>query len=43
MTRVVLVTTVAHLGGTVAFGLLLLYAAGAVGVAMLVGRRRDLT
>jgi ABC-2 type transport system permease protein len=41
-----LVTTVAHLGGTVplpvAFGLLCLYVAGAVGVALLVGRRRDL-
>ncbi|MET7376385.1 hypothetical protein [Micromonospora arida] len=42
-----LITTVAHLGGTVAlpvaFGLLFLYAASAVGVALLLGSHRDLT
>ncbi|MGC4866270.1 hypothetical protein ACLQ3B_12665 [Micromonospora sp. DT53] len=42
-----LITTVAHLGGVVAlpvaFGLLFLYAAGAVGLALLVAGRRDLT
>lgn len=42
-----LITTVAHLGGTVAlpvaFGFLCLYAAVAAGAALLVAKRRDLT